>query len=552
MDTPYNNTKPFQVDTSLVEWSNDQADQAALEVQQIELGLQSTGEPNRLIRPEIDTYFGVKSQVCPTTHTIVRRYYPYKGVNGKSFKFREVATKQFRTIGNQQGANPFGWDQAEASSSPFLFLVEGEECALSLFQAIADYNKGSEYAGVMPAVVSLPNGVSLHENTLQLLKETTKYKEIRLVLDNDEPGEGAVKTLTSFLSTHHVSVIRLPLNDPSDMVMAGKSRELAEACLFRGEEYKPHSVVSSLDLLDSLDEKPEYGLSWPWQFMNDLTYGIREGKIYTFGAGVSIGKTAVAHNIVHHLIKQGVKVGVFMLEESNLDTLRNIASIPDNTLYISPDIQQPEGKLRGTVESWGDLLYLGKEGEAEDWQQVKEVINYQVILKGVRVVVLDPISGLVDGLTASDANEALGAMLKELESIGMKTGCSFILNSHLNPPKKGLPHEEAGKVQLYQFTGSRAMMRKSSGCFGVERDTTEEEIGRRLTSKITCLKLRGGNSSAPIHNWVKYSPNNNQLDVTTEPPPKEGEPPAMMNTQSWGVQTTPPPIEGDIPPPWEK
>ena len=62
--------------------------------------------------------------------------------------------------------------------------------------------------------------------------------------------------------------------------------------------------------------------------------------------------------------------------------------------------------------------------------------------------------------------------------------------SHLNPPKTGNSHEEGGRVQAIQFTGSRSMIRYSSGIVGLCRNISAGDILMKNRTTVELLLAR--------------------------------------------------------------
>jgi twinkle protein len=164
-------------------------------------------------------------------------------------------------------------------------------------------------------------------------------------------------------------------------------------------------------------------------------------------------------------------------------------------IYGNPIIY-PEGffdqeTLEKAVDAVGDkVIYYNNYG-ACSWDVVKGAIRHAVLVEGVTDIVLDPISRMVQGLTASEANTALEKFADELSKMAKDLGFIYYCFCHLKAPESGPPHERGGKVLSYQFTGSRAMMRSTYYMWGIERnkdpDLSEKE---RNTSTIVLLEDR--------------------------------------------------------------
>ena len=97
---------------------------------------------------------------------------------------------------------------------------------------------------------------------------------------------------------------------------------------------------------DSAKKTPEMGLSWPWEDLDAITYGIRPYWLGVLGAGTGVGKTTVTKKIVFKLAYgHQVPVVVIYLEEQPEKVLRSLAGQLINKDLNSPpcnDKEDPE------------------------------------------------------------------------------------------------------------------------------------------------------------------------------------------------------------------
>ncbi|NIQ15806.1 MAG: DNA primase, partial [Candidatus Dadabacteria bacterium] len=75
-----------------------------------------------------------------------------------------------------------------------------------------------------------------------------------------------------------------------DLLLKGKSGEFFDS-LFKAKKYRPDGIVGVDDLYQEALRPVVRGLSWPWETLTKVTYGIRRQEIYGFGAGSGCGKT---------------------------------------------------------------------------------------------------------------------------------------------------------------------------------------------------------------------------------------------------------------------
>lgn len=458
--------------------------------------LPSYGDASRSLLPVSMEHFGVKTEVSTQDgFTPVAHFYPVfkKGVL-TGYKKRTIP-KAFVNIGDVKGCDLFGQDKASKLTNKKLYITEGELDAVALYQAIMDYSKGGEWANRQPSVVSITNG------STAALKDITRnidfvrtYEQVILCFDQDEPGQKAVEEIVRLLPNCYI--VSLSEKDANEMVVKGKTQELAKAALFGAKKHRPPSVVSVDDLWDRATKPIEVGLSWPFPTVTKLTYGIRRKCIYGVGAGVGIGKTELFHEIESHLISTHKRViGGFMFEEDGGRTLKSLAGKMYNKPFTVPNGEYTQEELNDAIASLRGKILLYDSRLGKDWDDIKASIRYMVVGEGIQDIFLDHLTALTAHLSASEANDHINKIMSEMSEIVNELDCTIFYCSHLNPPSGGDPHERGGKVLESQFTGSRGAIKWSHYLFGLERNKDPQlpEEQRNLSNFVLLKDRENGN-----------------------------------------------------------
>ena len=166
-------------------------------------------------------------------------------------------------------------------SGKIIVITEGELDALSYAEAT-----NCKYP-----VVSLPNGVqsAVKVITKELEWLESNFDKIVLLFDMDKQGQEAAKKVAQLFSPHKCAIGTLSEKDASDMLIKGKVEELVNS-VFRARPYRPDGIVTVGDIRSRITQKPEWGLSYPFPTLTDLTYGLKTGELSIWTSGSGMGK----------------------------------------------------------------------------------------------------------------------------------------------------------------------------------------------------------------------------------------------------------------------
>ena len=242
--------------------------------------------------------FGVRTELSEETGQPIAIYYPITS-DGKVISYkRRGLPKSFCVVPKPPDDVPIELTgQRVGGSGKKLLIVEGETDMLSAYQMLKDYAPAYE-----PSVVSLPFGA----NTKAIAdnKEFIEsFEEVVVCCDNDESGTKCSNAIGSIIGGR-AKIMRLSEKDASDMLVKGKDSEFINA-FFKAREYRPSSVVSIIDILDEIVKPVQWGLSYPWERLTELSYGMGkgdEGEIIGIGSGPGVGKSTLIGAIQSHII----------------------------------------------------------------------------------------------------------------------------------------------------------------------------------------------------------------------------------------------------------
>lgn len=457
--------------------------------------------PARKLRKESLDYFGIKIGVSeedgntPTTH-----YYPYSREGEHlAYKVRIIEDKRMWIVGSFKDVDLFGWEQALATGAKRLIITEGELDAVAYYQICKDQNKGTPYADLHPAVVSLSNGassaVSILTKKLRQIRE--HFKEIVLAFDMDEAGKKAAEDVLKVIPD--VLVAHLPSKDINDCLMEGRSKACYNAIQFNAKKPKNSRILFGGDVAEAARKEAEWGFSYPFKQLTELTRGQRLGETVYWGAGVKMGKSELLNALVaHNITEHNWKVFVAKTEESNVRTLQGVVGKVANRIFHDPKIPFDYEAFDEALPKVKDNLILLNLYQELSWEMLKEDIRAAAAL-GCKAVFIDPITTLVNGVNAADANTMLQKVAQESAAIAMDLKLIVHLFCHLKAPDNGPAHERGGAVQSHQFAGSRGMMRSCHAMLGLEgnKDPDQPEDLRNLRT-IVLLEDRQSGASGKV------------------------------------------------------
>lgn len=388
-----------------------------------------------------------------------------------------------------------------------LIITEGEIDCLSISQVINGY-----------PVVSIPNGANNAKEAIkQNLEWLERFEEVVFCFDMDEAGQKAVKECAALLSLGKAKIMSLPLKDPNEMLQANRIDELYKAT-WNGIEYRPDGIVSGEALKEAVKNKVERGLSYPFETLTNLTYGIRTSEMIVFGAGTGMGKTEFFKEIESHLLfEHNQKIGIIHLEEQLRETVLGLMS-----KYCSKKFHLPDTEY--TQEEYDEALSTVTESErvfiydsfgTTDLDTIKNTIRYMVKGKDCKYVFLDHITALGDGLEdGNNVNQYMRKVVSELANITRELDFTLFTISHLRKSDGKKPHEEGGRVHLDDLYGAAALKQWASYVFGLERNQQATDEEERHTTTLRCLKDRYTGLAAGQTVAIKYNKDTGRLQET--------------------------------------
>ena len=77
------------------------------------------------------------------------------------------------------------------------------------------------------------------------------------MFDEDEVGRKAAKEVAHLLPAGRGKIARLPLKDPSELLIAGRGEEITKA-MWEAQVWRPDDIVAGTELLERLTNPKTY------------------------------------------------------------------------------------------------------------------------------------------------------------------------------------------------------------------------------------------------------------------------------------------------------
>ena len=420
--------------------------------------------------------------------------------------------KDFSWTGDPRAVFQLFGQQLWGTGGKTVVVTEGEIDAMS-FSQMQD-NKWP--------VVSVPDGATSVKAIARSSDWLETFDKVIFMFDGDEPGRKGARACAELLTPGKAYIATLPEGeDPNSLLVARKSAAVVSA-FWDAKPFRPDSVASLSALLDEAVKPVSWGHSLPTclSTLHKLTYGPKPGSVWVGGAGVGIGKTDIFTEMEAHDLQQGRAIAVWHGEQAPPDTPKRIAAKMVGKPFFKPDCEYTEEELRDILGKYEDRLHIYDHRKLPvNWEELSAWIRWVTKVYGVEVVYLDNLTLL--SADADDERRFLDKLLADSKALASQLGIVIHYLSHLTTPSNGKGHEEGGRVEAKQFTGSRAIMRYADLLWALERDTQSDDPVVRTTSTFRILKDRLTGQSTGQMFWLRYDALTSLQEECAAPPQPE-------------------------------
>lgn len=309
-------------------------------------------------------------------------------------------------------------------------------------------------------------------------------------------------------------------------------------------------VRQVMDMDAELMEQPEglAGLPSGNHDLDAITGGFKPGKVYVFAARPSVGKTAFALNIVHHLAVDGnTPIGFFSLEMENDELLRRIVSIHTkiNTYKVDyPKSRTPEEQAAISLcyQKLAQSKFFFDETPALTVMELRAKARRMVNKNCVKIIFIDYLQ-LMQGDSGQSWNREaeVSKISREIKRLAKELKIPIVPLCQLN---RDIEKRSNNKFMLSDLRESGGIEQDADFVGFLWRpddDDIKKEPELEGMGKVNVAKIRGGKKGTVLYSadmstqtWANYE------RFAPKPQPQEPQKPyaGMGYRQPEAVKTT--------------
>ena len=450
----------------------------------------------REIDDNVYAKFGVRHAFAEDTGEVIEQYYPCTQ-DGQlvGYKVREVP-KNFYSKG-RTGADCELFMQFKFNrGGKYIVITEGEIDALSAYQMLAEYTESK--GGIFEtAVVSPTTGANSHKQIAGQFRFFDSFENIIISYDNDKAGQTATEQLLKVLPKGKVKIMPMRYKDANEYLEKDKSKEFIND-FYEAKKQVPVGVLASSKLYDRIMGQTA-GAKIPFPpFMSKLNElfvgGMPLGHIVNIAADTGIGKTTLVNELIYYWIFNSPHtVGIVSMEldagqygevllSRHLEKkLALIESQDEKIAYLSTDRVIEKAKEL-TIKEDGDSRFYLLDNRDGSIEEIQDTVEELVSACGAKVIVLDPLQDILDGLS----NEEQAEFMKWAKGFIKSHGITFIFINHMRKTPAG----QNGADSEQNIMGSSTIIKSASANILLKRDKMAESEITRNSTEISVTKNR--------------------------------------------------------------
>jgi twinkle protein len=296
-------------------------------------------------------------------------------------------------------------------------------------------------------------------------------------------------------------IMPLRFKDANDYLLKSKQKQFVEDW-WEAKTHTPDGIISGKNMWDIINKGvTEAAVNYPFQGLQKLTYGLRQGELVTLTAGSGLGKSQFVRELIWHIFKNTPdNIGMMFMEESVKRSGLSIMSLDaDKPLHI-PEIfnntSKEEFKKYFDNTLGTERLFFYDHFGSNTVDSIVSRIRYFGKVLHCKYVVLDHVSIIVSDQQNGDERRALDEIMTKIRTVVQELDICLIMVSHLRRPSTA-GHEEGAATSLSQLRGSASIGQLSDIVIGLERNGQHDDERERHTTTVRVIKNRFSGLTGP-------------------------------------------------------
>ena len=395
--------------------------------------------------------------------------YPSGGI-----KVRTFPEKAFYAKNGFKGDELFGMNLYTAGSAKKLTITEGELDALSAAQMLR-----SSYIN---PVVSLPSATPSKKLWDKCYEWVNSFDQIILSVDNDDAGNEIAAKIAKMFPNKVYRVDHSKYKDANEFLKAGAGAEFKSAW-WNAKKYTPENIINTSEqFLKLYHDTPNHQyVETGIQALDDKILGLMQGHFTMFKAPTGIGKTELMRFLEFNMLKQGIPIAAWHLEETKLRSLLGLVSYELKDNVTRRDLIDEKGVEDLVVEAIktitkDELFYQFYLEEGAGADELIDQIRYFSQACGVKYVFFEPIQDVISGHSEESKEQLLADLAVRLSKLAADLNVGIVSIGHTN---------DNGDFKYCKMIGQRA-----SVIVNLERDKEATDYEERNTTYLRVEKNR--------------------------------------------------------------
>lgn len=303
-----------------------------------------------------------------------------------------------------------------------------------------------------------------------------RFDDIKVLMDSDETGQAAARTIIKRLGNARCSLVKLPegCKDPNQMLTEGKEQQLIDA-INAARPQDPEKLVLAEALREDVYKEffggPETTRGVPMLW--NMPFHIRLGEVTVVSGYMKHGKTVwLTHLVVDLCARYGWRTGIASLEMPARKTLRNmIRQLTGKEKPVHQD-NSPDMDLFDRCMCWlNDRVYIYDAVGTAELKDLLFVFSYLAKRYGVQIFIIDSLMRLN---VAGDDLDRQKDVMNKLAEFAAEYRVHVFLVAHSKKPNEK-KNEKNYAPTSYDINGSAAIPNIAHNVLVVYRNIAKEE-----------------------------------------------------------------------------